>query len=208
MKLLIIGATGPTGRLVLERALQAGDTVTVLARRPQALEEWKGKITVHAGDATSEADMVQAMRGVDAVISALGTGQSLRANELFTRAADALISAGNQTGVTRLVWLSSFGAGDTFRDASIVQKISYRTLLRDIYRNKDASEQKIRASGLNWTIVYPTGLKNGPARGEYRVAERIRMKGFPWINRADVADFMHQAVHGDEWIRRHAVITY
>lgn len=208
LKLLIIGGTGPTGRLVVDCALQCRDAITVLARRPEALEDLKGKITVIAGDATSYDDMAKAMTGQDAVISALGTGKSLRANGLFTRAADAVIRAAKQTGVSRLVWLSSFGVGDTIRDATMAQKLMYRTLLRNVYNNKAASENMLRESGLDWTIVYPTILKNGPARGEYRVDDRIRMKGTPWINRADVADFMHRAVHDDEWIRRHAVITY
>ncbi len=208
MRILILGATGPTGRLVLERALQSGDTITVLARRPEAWNELKGKIRVIAGDATSPDDMVKAMMGQEAVISTLGTGKSLRADELFTRAADAVIQAAKQTGVTRLVWMSSFGVGDTIQDASLGQKIIYKTLLSNVFRNKEASEQKIRESGLNWTIVYPTTLKNGPARGEYRVAERMKMKGTAWINRADVADFIYKAVYDDEWICRDAVITY
>lgn len=207
MKLFILGATGPTGRLVVERALAAGDTVTVLARRPEALDGLKERVTVHAGDATSYDDVVKAMNGQEAIVATLGTGGSLRANELFTRAARAVVRAAEQTGVSRLVWLSSFGVGDTFQDASLLQKIMYRTMLRDLYLNKDASEKMIRDSNLNWTIVYPTALTNGPATGKYRVDDRMKMKGFPKISRADVADFLHKAAHRDEWIRRHAVIT-
>lgn len=207
MKMLILGATGPTGRLVLDCTLKAGDAVTVLARRPEALDDLKGKIALVVGDATSQDDVAKAMKGQEAVIATLGTGKSLRANELFTRAAEAVVRAAKQHGVSRLVWLSSFGVGDTIRDATLVQKWMYRTLLRDIYRNKEASEQIIRKSDLDWTIVYPTNLTNGPAKGTYRVDDRIRMKGFPSISRADVADFICKAVRSDEWIRRHAVMT-
>jgi len=207
-KILIIGATGPTGRHVLDLALKSGDTVTVLARRPEALEDVKDNITVIAGDATSREDVAKAMQGQEAVIATLGTGGSLRANGLFTRAAEAVVHAAKQAGVSRLVWLSSFGVGETFRDASLLQKIMYRTLLRDLYENKEASEKIIRESGLDWTIVYPTGLTNGPATGRYRTDDRIRMKGFPRISLADVADFLYKAVRDDAWIRRNAVITY
>jgi len=207
-KILIIGATGPTGRHVLDLALKSGDTVTVLARRPEALEDVKDNITVIAGDATSREDVAKAMQGQEAVIATLGTGSSLRANGLFTRAAEAVVHAAKQAGVSRLVWLSSFGVGETFRDASLLQKIMYRTLLRDLYENKEASEKIIRESGLDWTIVYPTGLTNGPATGRYRTDDRIRMKGFPRISLADVADFLYKAVRDDAWIRRNAVITY
>lgn len=207
VNVLLLGATGPTGRLVLERAMQAGDTVTALARRPEALRDVEDNITVIAGDATSREDLAKAMTGQDAVIATLGTGRGLRANDLFTRAAEAVVQAAKQTGVTRLVWLSSFGVGETFRDASMRQKIMYRTLLRDLYQNKAASEAIITSSHLDWTIVYPTSLTNGPARGLYRVEERIKMKGLPSISRSDVADFICKVVRDEGWIRRNAVMT-
>ncbi|MDT0341463.1 NAD(P)-dependent oxidoreductase [Streptomyces litchfieldiae] len=207
MKLLILGATGPTGHHVLDLALKAGDTVTVLARRPEALADLADRVTVVAGDATSRDDVAKAMRGQDAVISALGRSRSVRADDLFTRAAAAVTGAAEGTGVSRLVWLSSFGVGDTYRSASPVQKVMYRTFLRDIYANKEISEKAIRSSGLDWTLVYPTTLTKGPAKGTYRVGERLPMRGHPTISRADVADFMHKAAHSPEWIRRDAVIT-
>lgn len=207
MNILLLGATGSTGRHVLDFALTSGDNVTALARRPEALDDLKGRVTVIAGDATSPGDLAGAMRGQDAVIAALGRRKSLRADDLFTRAAKAVVHAAGQTGVTRLVWMSSFGVGDTIRDASLAQRILYRTLLRGLYRNKEASERIIRESGLDWTIVYPTALTDGPATGNYRAADRIRMKGYPRISRADVADFLLKAARDDAWIRRHAVIT-
>jgi putative NADH-flavin reductase len=207
MKLLVLGATGPTGRFVIDRAMDRGDTVTVLARRPEALNEIAEPVNVIVGDATSSGDVAKAAAGQDAVISALGRGTSVRADNLFTRAAQAVVEAAQETGVSRLVWLSSFGVGETFATAHAVQKIMYRTFLRNIYANKKASEETIRSSGLEWTLVYPTALTNGPARGVYRVDDRLEMRPFARISRADVAEFMHEAAHSREWIQRDAVIT-
>ncbi|GKQ35918.1 NAD(P)-dependent oxidoreductase [Streptomyces sp. A012304] len=207
MNLLILGATGPTGRHVVDLALRSGDRVTALARRPEALEDLANQVTVVAGDATSHHDVAKAMTGQDVVISALGRSTSVRADDLFTRAATAVIGAAEEVGVSRLVWLSSFGVGDTFRSASAVQKVMYSTFLRNIYANKAVSEKAIRSSGLDWTLVYPTMLTKGPAKGGYRVGERLPMKGNPTISRADVADFMYKAAHSPEWIHRDAVIT-
>nr|WSZ98179.1 SDR family oxidoreductase [Streptomyces sp. NBC_00857] len=207
MKLLILGATGPTGRHVVDLAVAAGDTVTVLARRPEALKGLAGQVTVIAGDATSQDDVAKAMTGQDAVISALGRSTSVRADDLFTRAATAVTGAAKERGVSRLVWLSSFGVGDTFRSASVLQKAMYRTFLRNIYANKELSEKTIRSSGLDWTLVYPTMLTKNPAKGTYLVGERLPMKGNPAISRADVADFLYKAAHSSEWIRRDAVIS-
>ncbi|MGI5378800.1 NAD(P)-dependent oxidoreductase [Streptomyces sp. CA-251387] len=207
MKLLILGATGPTGRHVVDLALDGGDTVTVLARRPEALADLADQVDVATGDATSHHDVAKAMAGQDVVISALGRSTSVRADDLFTRAAAAVIGAAEEQGVSRLVWLSSFGVGDTYRSASAMQKVMYSTFLRNLYANKETSEKAIRSSGLDWTLVYPTMLTKGPAKGSYLVGERLPMKGNPTISRADVADFMYKAAHSPEWIHRDAVIT-
>ena len=184
MKVLILGATGPTGGHVLTNTLESGDTVTVLARRPEALAAAEGSITV--------------LRG---------RGRSLSPEGLFTGAAGAVVEAMNRCGAKRLVWLSSFGVGETIKTASLPQRAMYRIILRRIYADKAASERILRNSGLDWTIVYPTTLTNDPARGSYRAAESIIMKGMPRISRADVGAFMHKAAHDPEWIRRDAVIT-
>ncbi|MFF0156870.1 NAD(P)-dependent oxidoreductase [Streptomyces sp. NPDC005263] len=207
MNLLILGATGPTGRHVVDLALEAGDTVTALARRPEALGDLADRVNVVAGDATSHNDVAKAMIGQDVIISALGRSTSLRADDLFTRAAAAVTGAAKETGISRLVWLSSFGVGDTYRSASALQKVFYSTFLRNIYANKEISEKGIRSSGLDWTLVYPTMLTKNPAKGTYLVGERLPMKGNPTISRADVADFLYKAARNPEWIQRDAVIT-
>lgn len=207
MKMLVLGATGPTGRHLVDLALRSGDSVTALARNPSALADLADRITVVAGDATSQRDVSAAVLGQGAIISALGQGKSLNHHELFDRASAAVIGAAKEQGVPRLVWMSSFGVGDTIGAATVTQKFMYRTLLRGVYANKKIADGRIRSSGLDWTLVYPTALTNGPARGTYRVDDRLRMKGAPRISRADVAAFMLQAAHNSEWIQRDAVIT-
>ncbi|UOB11060.1 SDR family oxidoreductase [Streptomyces sp. HP-A2021] len=207
MKLLILGATGPTGRRLVELALRAGDQVTALVRNPAGLGDLADQVTVVMGDATSHRDVSAALAGQDAVVSALGRGASVIAGDLFMRASAALIAAVEETGVSRVVWLSSFGVGHTLSWASVPQKVIYRTLLRSIYADKEIADDAVRASGLDWTVVYPTRLTHGQAKGTYRADDRLPMKGNPTISRADVAVFMHEAVHGSEWIGRSAVIS-
>jgi putative NADH-flavin reductase len=207
MKLLVLGATGPTGRHFLDLALRSGDAVTAFARDPAGLADYGGRIAVATGDATSPRDVAAAAAGQDAIVSTLGRSTSIRADGLFTRAASALIGAAQETGVKRLVWLSSFGVGRTFDEASLTQKLIYRTLLRDIYADKAIAEDRLRAGDLDWTIVYPTRLTHGPARGRFRAADRLPMKGNPTIARADVAAFMHAVAHSNEWIHGSPVVT-
>jgi putative NADH-flavin reductase len=207
MKMLILGATGPTGRQVVDFALKAGDTVTVLVRQPAAMVDLPDKVKVRVGDATSRTDLAQAMAGHDVVVSAVGRRTSMRADGLFTRAAAAVVDAAKQAGVSKLVWLSSFGVGATFKSASPLQKFIYSTMLRNLYADKELSERGIRSSTLDWTLVYPTMLTHGEAKGAYVSGDRLPMKGNPSISRADVAHFLHHAAHTDEWVRRDAVIT-
>lgn len=207
MKLLVLGSTGPTGRHFLDLALTAGDDVTAFVRNPAGLGDLADKVTTATGDATSARDVATAAAGADAIVSCLGRSTSIRADGLFTRAAAAVVDAAEEAGVPRLVWLSSFGVGDSYKQASLPQKMMYRSFLRDIYADKKASEDRIRSSGLDWTIVYPTMLTHGPAKGEYKAGDHLPMKGNPTISRADVAAFMHQAVHSTEWVGRSPVIT-
>jgi len=207
VKLLLLGATGPTGRCVLSRALDADDEVTVLARHPQALEDVAHRIAVVPGDATVVDDVQRVMEGQDAVIATLGRGRSVRPDGLFSAAAQAVVTAAQRAGVKRLVWMSSFGVADTLRDASFLERIAYATVLRAIYADKAEGEKALRASDLDWTIVYPTTLTNGPARGTYRAQARIQMHGSPRISRADVADFLWQAARDAQWAGRSAVLT-
>lgn len=207
MKLLVLGATGPTGRHLVDLALRSGDAVTALVRNPAGLGDLADRVTPIAGDATSPRDVVAAATGCDAIVSALGRGNSVRADGLFTRASAAAIAAAEEAGVSRLVWLSSFGVGHTFAWSSTPQKLIYGTLLRSLYADKTIADESIRSSGLDWTIVLPTKLTNAPAKGTYHADDRLPMKGNPSISRADVAAFMHQAVHGGEWSRRSPVIS-
>lgn len=171
MKLLILGATGPTGRHVLDLALRSGDQVTAFVRNPAALGDLAHRVTVATGDATSQRDLSDAMAGQDAVIAALGRGNSVVADDFFTRSSAAVIAAAEETAVSRLVWLSSFGVGHTLAWSSLPQKLMYRTFLRSIYANKEIADESIRSSGLDWTVVYPTRLTHGPAKGAYGAGE-------------------------------------
>ncbi|MEU6356193.1 NAD(P)-binding oxidoreductase [Streptomyces sp. NPDC047072] len=210
MKLLVLGATGLTGRHVVEVALRSGDSVTAFVRSPAALGDLADQVSVAAGDATSRRDLAAALPGHDAVISALGAGSSLtsvRANDLFTLASEAVIGAAREASVSRLVWLSPFGVGHTYDWSSAPQKLIYRTLLRSLYANKEIADETVRSSGLDWTIVYPTRLTNDPAKGAFRADDRLPMKGNPTIGRADVAAFLHRAAQDGEWVHRSPVIT-
>ena len=207
MKLLLLGATGPTGRHLLDQALAAGHDVTALVRNASRLTITHPRLATVIGDATDAPTLEEAARGKDAVLSALGAGNALR-SDIASRAMTALIPALKAQGVNRIVLLSAFGVGESFRQANLLQKLAYRTLLRRIFADKAIADSMLRASGLRWTLVYPTLLTDSPRTGRYRIGERLVMKGMAKISRADVAGFMLAQLGSDEWIQRTAVLSY
>ena len=189
--LLVLGATGGVGRQVVEQALALGHSVAAMVRDPKKMAIRHERLRLVVGDVTADAPpLPEAMRGEDAVISALGVGASFQPNALIERSAPKIVAAMQQVGVQRLLMVSAFGVGATFVDVPIVPRIFMRTLLARIYADKEAGEAIVRQSALDWTLVYPTGLTDGPKTGKILFGERLRLSGFPTISRADVAAFL------------------
>ena len=187
-RVLVLGATGGTGRHVVEQAAVMGLEVTALVRTPGKLTVTAPALRVVVGDIRTDSPAVRnAFAGQDAVISVLGVGQSFRSHGLMAGAAPLIVAAMREHGVRRLVVTSAFGVGPTWQDTPLLPRLFGKTLLRDIYADKAAGEAIIKASGLDWTIVYPAGLTNGPATGTVRVGERLKLSGFPRVSRANVA---------------------
>ena len=82
-----------------------------------------------------------------------------------------------------------------------------RLLLRDVYADKSAGEEELHRSGLDWTLVYPVTLTNGPRTGRYRVGERLPLRGVPRIARADVAEFLLSQIGETNYLRRGVLVS-
>lgn len=206
MKILILGATGATGKQLVKQALEQNHFVTVLARDPSKLNINHERLKLIKGDVLDNNSVLNALEGNDAVLSALGKGHSLRSGNLMSEAVSILIPAMQAKKINRLVLLSAFGVGESFTVASFIQKIIFRTLLRNIYKDKANAEIKIRNSQLAWTIVYPGVLTNGSLSGKYIIGETLHMKGQPKISRADVADFMLKQLPDNTYLYKYPVI--
>ena len=203
MRVLVLGAAGPTGRLFVQQARAAGHEVGAFVRREGAGIEG-ARIIV--GDATDADAIRKALPGHDAVVSTLGV-RTLHPHALQQRAMGVLVPAMERAGVRRLIVMSALGAGEMIRFAPPLPRIFHRTLLRWIFADKVAGEAIVTASGLDWTIVHPPLLTNGPATGHYKVAEAPVLSGFPRISRADVAHFMAGTLASAQWKRKRVVVT-
>lgn len=200
MNLTVLGATGPTGTQLVEQALAAGHHVTALARSPEKLTITTPKLHVVQGDATDRAAVSQAMKGADAVISTLGAKGSV-----IAAAAGAIVAVAKQEGPQRIVMLSSFAVA---RDRlTPVTKVVTGIAMGSQIKDKTAGEEVLRASSLDWTIVYPTRLTNGPKTEARVVPESEKVRLSQKISRAGVASFLLKAATEDLYSRRGVVIT-
>jgi uncharacterized protein YbjT (DUF2867 family) len=201
MNLVVLGATGRTGRLVVEQALAAGHSVTALVRSPEKLETGNPKLRVVKGEATETSAVSSAFDGADAVISTLGGNGSVIADSTT-----AIVAAARKTGVSRVVVLSTFAAQRDHLGAGtrLLTGLGMGAMLKD----KSAGEEILRRSDLEWTIVYASILSDGPASGSVAVLPEGAKRGLSEkISRADVAAWMIQAATGGQHSRSSVGIT-
>jgi putative NADH-flavin reductase len=186
MHIALFGATGGTGRQVLDQALAQGHAVSALVRDPSKLAERTG-LTLVVGDVLDQTATTRCVQGVDAVICVLGSHGSREPIEaLGTR---VILDAMRDTGVRRLIAVTSLGVGDSREQINWAFRVIMDLTLKPIMMAKEEQERLIKASGLDWTIVRPGGLTDGPRTGAYRFGRDRSIKGGR-ISRADVADFV------------------
>lgn len=207
-KILVLGATGGTGRSVVSQALARGYDVTVLARSAEKAGDFKGAEVV-IGDARDEATLRRALKGRDAVVSALGTPASpFREVTLLSTATRALVNAMKLEQVSRLVCITGLGAGDSVGHGGFLfDHLIYPLILRKVYADKNRQETIVRGSGLDWVLVRPTILNDKPKHGNVRALTDLSNFHGGSISRADVASFVLDQVRDDAWVHQAPLIT-
>jgi len=209
MRLLLLGATGRTGRQILAQALQQGHAVTALVRDASRLAEGGPALTAVEGLVTDPAAVAAAMPGHDAVLCALGSAnpRELLGTDLMRTSLRNLTDAMSHHGVRRIVLLSALGAGDSAAYAPLPLRLTFRTAFRAVGRDKDAAERILRGSDLDWTIVYPPRLGDGPPAGSLRHGVEMRVTGMPTVSRAGVAHLMLDLLQDAASIRTSISVT-
>jgi putative NADH-flavin reductase len=207
MKVLIIGATGATGQVLMREALEQGYEVTALARNPSALAPEDHRPRVLQGNALDASEVEAAVADQDAVLSALGT-RSTRPTTLFSQSTHNLISAMNKHGVRRLVCITGIGAGESKGHVGFLyDRIIRPFVVKNIYEDKNRQEEAIKQSDLEWVIVRPARLTDEAAKGEYRVYLGGSYTA-KTISRADVAAFMLAQLTDETNVHKMPVISY
>jgi len=207
MKVLVLGATGGTGRLIVRDALEKGHSVAALVRSTAGADLPGAELI--EGDARNETILRRALDGCDAVVSALGTGMGFREVSLLTDATRALILAMTRNGVRRLVCISALGVGDSHGHGGFVfDRLFQPLLLSEAYKDKERQEAAIRGSALDWVIVRPAMLTNDPARGSLRAIGDLAGVNGGKVARADVARFVVEQLATNTWLKQTPVLMW
>jgi putative NADH-flavin reductase len=199
MRITVFGATGGTGRHVVEQALDAGHQVTAVVRDPARLPvPPRDDLTVATARLDDRGAVLDVVRGADAVVDALG-GRASGPTTFRTDTARVVTAAMRDAGVRRLVVLSASGAhttGDSLPVRIVVKPLLGR-FLRHEFADMRAMEDVVRASGLDWTIMLPPQLTDGPRTGKVRRRVDANVRGSYRISRVDLAAAVLHAVTDD-----------
>jgi uncharacterized protein YbjT (DUF2867 family) len=209
VKVTVFGATGGTGKHVVEQALAAGHEVTAVARHVEALEPREG-LTVLEGDVLDLAAVEQAVAGSDAVVSVLGVADRRKPTKVYSEGVGNMLRAMKASGTKRIIALSADGVepnpavniGQRLVIALVVARI-----LKNLYGDMLEMERALTDSDTDWTVVRPPKLSDKDRTGEYNVStgEPGPSSG---ISRADLADYIVTHLADEESYRKLVWITY
>ena len=187
MTMVVLGASGATGRHVVATALERGHRAVALVRRPGTFGPRAGLIEVTWPDVTDTSALTRALPGADVVISALG-GAGQGPTTVCTDGVHSAVTTMRTTGVTRLIAVSAHGVLET-HDKSLYSRAVWANVAERM-RDKETMEAVVTASGLNWTIVRPPKLSDHHAIGKYAVGADLPIRLWSSIGRADLAAFL------------------
>jgi putative NADH-flavin reductase len=206
MKIVIFGASGKTGALLTDKALAKGHIVTAFARRQGSILQQHPNLKVVVGNLTDESALKQAISGSDAVLSTLGGSSLTKHSSEIVDGVSRIISIMEQEKVSRFIYLSSIGAGESrYFMAPLIRFLVVDFMLRVPLADHTYNEQRISESSLNWTLVRPGGLTDGPYTGKLSYgSETIHLKGSRKISRANVASFMLQQLAETTFVKKGA----
>jgi putative NADH-flavin reductase len=212
MKIVIFGASGRSGRPLVEQALAQGHTVSALVCDPAKLSLNHPNLKIIQGDATNPEVVEKTIAGAEVVISVLGHVKDSPKN-LLTTAMTNIIKAMNKLGVRRLISLSGAGVPDPLDQPKFIDKF-IRFLfklpiggMREVLQDSLGHVELIKATDLDWTIVRGPRLTEDPPKGQYRVGYVGKDSGIK-LGRADLADFILKQLNDNQYLRKLPVVSY
>jgi len=212
VKIVLWGATGLTGREVLDQALSDGHEVKAVARNPEQIKVEHVNLSIVYGDVLNAQSVQEAVSGGEVVISALGSGASFakarKPTTIYSKGFANIIAAMRKHKIRRFIALLSVGTVPDPNEALIHKRI-IRPLIRGTYDDMRRAENVLaNCDDIDWIGIRPLRLMNTPRTGKYRTSADILPPGGVEISRADVAEFILKQLYTDEHLRGYVTIAY
>ncbi|ROP66491.1 NAD(P)-dependent oxidoreductase [Curtobacterium sp. ZW137] len=205
-RIIVLGAGGRTGRLVLESALHRGHQAVALVRSPERANlAARDGLEVIAADARDARVLRSTLRPGDVIVSAVGPS-GRKSNGLYSAVARAVVDA-TVGGSHRFVGITSSGVRDDDPNHPWWYRSFMVPFMENTYGDMRQMESTLRASDLPWTFVRPGRLLDEAPSGNYRIEDGENPKGGISISRKDVADFVISCADNEHWTRRNPTIT-
>ena len=196
VKIIVFGANGKTGRLVVEKILEGGHEVSAFVRDPSKLTIQHDNLHIIKGQATEKRAVSDAIKGKELVISCLGSDKGLKKTTVLHDMTSNIVAAMTEHNVDRIIYMASAGIDNEI--PGIVGKITMK-LLGNVLKDHHNAVAEIKRNSLTYTIVRPLSLTDKPYTGKYREAKTgIPEKGSS-ISRADVADLIIRAITDEQY---------
>jgi putative NADH-flavin reductase len=213
MKIVIFGAAGSTGRVLVEQALEKGYEVTGFDRHTQALMTIQNpKLSIVQGDIFNADQVEAAIAGQDAVLCVLGVKPGVTI-PVCSKGTENIIAAMQKVGVKRFICQSAFvvaALDGERREVSWILPLSLKLFpkVKSMFADKVIQEREVQQSDLDWIIVRPATLTDGPKTGNYKADVPLSIGLNAKISRADVANFLLKQVVDDTYLHRVPRLRY
>lgn len=209
-KILVFGASGRTGKLIVKKLLQQGHTVTAFVRDFKKVDKIvHDNFSIVEGSIANSEAVDAAIQHCDIVISALGN-MKLMKNTIISDGVNNIIAAMKKYNKTRLFFISSLGVGDSKGQLGLLYNLIYLpTFLRNVFRDKERQEKLIHDSGLNWTIIRPAHFLPFPLPFRYRfciLPKRPRI--LPVMSRYHTAHFIANGCINNQHHQANVALSY
>jgi len=220
LNVLVVGASGGTGRATVKQLLENGHKVTAFSRRATDQFEHTINLRIIDGDVMQNADISEAVKGQDVVIVVLGISENPVLVRLFASASTPrdvrskgtknIIAAMKKHGVSRLIVQSSFGVGETRGLLRFTDRLIFSLLLKPQIKDTELQEQVVRASGnaggIDWVLAQPVHLKDAKNSSEPYLSTQGKTRQMS-VTRRSVARFLADAVNRPDFIGKTVAIS-
>jgi putative NADH-flavin reductase len=206
MSIVVFGANGPTGRLLVAHALAAGHQVIAVTRRPDKFPQQHPNLTVARADVLDASAVEGVVSGADAILSTLGAPYGRKQVAVYSVGVRNILTAMERHQVRRIVVVSSSATDPKpYADAGfffnrVVQPFVVNVLGKTVYEDMRRMEELIRNSEVDWTIVRPSGLFDADFVSDYELAENHIAGRF--TARSDLAAAMLAQIDDERYVRK------